>query len=394
MNLSKDQELAIKEILSGKNIFLTGKAGTGKSTVVRHAIKLLRKNKKKNIAVLGTTGIASMNIGGQTMHSFFSLPIVDFCTFEKCFYIKKEKRRMLNSTDVIIIDEASMLRADLLDGIEYTLLKNRCNSLSTKQIIFVGDLKQLPPVVKSYELPLFENEYKGFEFFHAKIIDNIGLKEIELSTIHRQSNEEFIDNLNILRDGGKSDYFKRFVSSETKGTILTPHTSTAISYNKIKLAELKTEQFEYFCEIENEDGYQIDIDDFRIDRKLILKSGSRIMYLVNDGFLVNGSTGTLLIENNGTSLWFICDDGHKHKINTYVFEKKIYYLDNGDLKLRVVGVVKQYPIKLAYAITIHKSQGLTFDEVTIDLSKKAFVKGQIYTAISRVRTPEGLNIII
>lgn len=388
MNFSNDQQKAVDSIIEGKNIFLTGKAGTGKSFVIKECIKILQRA-KKNVAILGTTGIAANNIGGQTLHSFFKVPINGVATFEKCFYTKIETREIWDMTKVIIIDEVSMLRPDTLDSINWTLVKNKCRSLRSKQIIFIGDLKQLPPVVIDNEIMELEQKYGGLSFLDSEICEKLHLEAIELTTIHRQSDPEFIENLNILRDGGKSEYFKQFVTDQTNGIILCPHKATAGVYNTSELNKIDSETFTSEAVIQ---GNNIKVEDFNIEKTLHLKDGCRVMFLLNLGRLVNGSIGTLEIKDN--KLYFNDSEG-RVLICKEEFEKKEYYLkDNGKLDLRKVGSIMQYPLKLAYALTIHKSQGLTFENVTIDLRKKCFEKGQLYTAISRVKSPKGLNLIL
>lgn len=388
--LSQDQLKAYKTMVSGKNIFLTGKAGTGKTYVLKKSIDKFRKN-KRNIAILGTTGIAAMNAGGQTLHSFFKLPIADVISYDMCNYVKKETRRIWNKTDIIIIDEVSMLRPDLLDSINWTLLKNDCDSLLKKQIIFVGDLKQLPPVLKSEYCKEFYSKYKSEYFNSAEIYKKLKITHIDLNTVHRQSDEEFISNLNIIRNGGKSEYFKRFIGSEPKGIILCPHVSTSKFHNNNMLKSIDSEEIVSKAEIEVSEGYKLNVDDFNIETTLRYKNKAKVMYLVNNDLYVNGTIGEILIE--GKKKYFVAN-GIKTQLKRHTFEKKIYILEDDELRQEVVATVKQYPVKLAYAVTIHKSQGLTFDECTVDLSKRCFAKGQLYTALSRVKSPEGLRILV
>jgi ATP-dependent exoDNAse (exonuclease V) alpha subunit len=394
LNLSEDQQYALDTILSGKSVFLSGKAGTGKSFIINQIIKKL-----DNVVLLGTTGIAALNIGGQTMHSFFSLPIADVASKDKCFFVKQEKRNLWNRVKTIIIDEVSMLRADLLDCIEWTLQKNKCGSLTNKQIIFVGDLAQLPPVVKDSNLFYTTTDYKGPEFMHAKIASKLLYECIELTTIHRQKDREFIDALNILRNGNKTPYFKQFVTAQSKGIVLTPHVSTAISHNKLKLAELEEKLYTFENEIWTAEWYTKKImpNEFNLPDITQLKSGARVMFMINIGKLVNGSMGTIRIEEteNEPILYFDADSGKTIKLEKHEFIKGIYGINNkGRVELNPAAIIKQYPIKLAWAVTIHKSQGLTFDEITVDLTKDCFEKGQLYTAFSRVKTPQGLNILM
>lgn len=390
MTLSPDQQFAYEQALEGKNIFLTGKAGTGKSHVVKEIIKKLSE-RKKNIAVLGTTGIAAINVGGQTVHSFFSIPIFGIIEFDDCFYVKKDKRRLWMSVDTIVIDEVSMLRPDQLDAINYTLLKNDCGSIKDKQLIFVGDMKQLQPVLETNAKARLYELYKGEFFTDAHIYESLSVIEINLETIHRQNDESFIENLNIVRDGGKSDYFKQFVSNETNGIILAPHKITVEKYNYEGLNSIEGDTITFKATYS---GEKVNPEDFNLEDVVNVKNGAKVMFLKNDRNrnLANGTIGTFVVEDD---LYFFERDGIKYKIELCTFEKKEYFVNSQyKLELRNVGEITQMPIKLAYALTIHKSQGLTFENVTIDLTKKCFASGQLYVALSRVTSPNGLRIII
>lgn len=399
-----DQIAAMELFYSGKSVFLSGKAGVGKSTLIRHAInanKFLRRP-----VLLGTTGIAAINIGGQTLHSFFSIPpSQEPLTFERCNYVKTEKRMMWDRTSIIIIDEVSMLRPDVLDAIHWTLQKNHCQGLHRKQVIFVGDEKQLPPVIKQAEEEAFFNEYASTSFTEAKIYPRLNVSTVNLTHIHRQDNADFIEQLNVVREASRTvqgfpEYFDKFVTDEPKGVIITPHVETARHYNARMLSSLNTPLFKFKAEVTGE----ISTKDFNMEETLLLKDGAIVMHTVNDPEtgLVNGSVGTIRIRTKEGSMVtpeLVFEDdrtGGSYPMFFHVFEKKEYYYDEytSTLKQRTVGSATQYPLKLAYAMTIHKSQGLTFEECTIDLSRSCFADGQLYTALSRVRGPEGLNIIL
>lgn len=387
--LSLKQSEFLKAVRSGKNVFLTGKAGTGKSFVVKQAIDEFKKA-GKNIVALAPTGIAANNIGGQTLHSFFSLDPFGVLNYETCRFMKGEKRRMISKIDVIFIDEVSMLRPDIVDAINWTLLKNGCRSLKDLQIVFIGDLKQLPsPIDDNMRSVLYLN-YKGEEFYHAKIYGKLNVETIELDEVLRQTNEEFISNLNIIREGGKSEYFRQFLGDKPKGIILAPHNETVAKYNNSGLTSIEGEEFVFDAEISGNVKYS----DFNLEPKIRVKDGCSIMYLINsrNNDLVNGTIG-IFREKDGN--FFIEVNSIKFPLETIEFTKKEYVLneDKDKLELRTIGTISQLPIKLAYALTIHKSQGLTFDEVTVDLSIPCFCKGQLYTALSRVKSPEGLVII-
>lgn len=404
MNLSTKQQLFIERALNGENIFLHGKAGTGKSTVVRELISRL-KNKK--FVALAPTGIAANNINGQTIHSFFALSPFGVLTFGDCNFVKSEKRRLWNSLDIIFMDEVSMLRPDTLDAINWTLIKNGCKSLKEFQIIFVGDLKQLPATLDDNTKSVLFQTYNGEEFYNAKIYRSILPVEIELDEIQRQSDAEFITALNIVREGGKSDYFKQFLSADYHGIVLAPHNATVNKYNIEGLKQLPGQEIIFRAEVSG----KAKCEDFNMESIISVKNGAKIMYLVNskeDSHLINGTLGTFVHRKPSDKigrknkqpvdidLYFINVNGIEYPLNYVTHSKKQYVLNESkdELELQEMGTITQIPIRLAYALTIHKSMGLTFDEITIDLSIPCFASGQLYTALSRVKTPGGLKIIV
>lgn len=386
MQNTRDQQSFIESAISGKNIFLTGKAGTGKSFIVKQLIETL---KEKKVVAIAPTGIAANNIGGQTIHSMFSINPFGVTEYDSCNFLKTEKRRMVKAIDTIIIDEVSMLRPDILDGINWTMVKNGCGSLKEKQVIFVGDMKQLPPILDDNTRSVLLQTYDGYNFQDSKIYKKLDVINIELTEILRQSNEEFILNLNIIRDGKKSEYWRNFVGDDLKGVILAPHNSTVDKYNKEGLAALKTELMNFEAEIEG----NVKADEFKLPSKIEVKNGAKIMYLVNsnNGELVNGTLGTF-VSHKGCH--FIRVGDVDYSLDKVTLSKKEYILNKkfARLELQETGSITQYPFKLAYALSIHKSQGLTFDEVTLDLSRPCFQTGQMYVALSRVKSPEGLRI--
>lgn len=391
MNFSRKQKLFLNEALEGKNIYLSGKAGTGKSFIIKELISSLKKKNKKVVAI-APTGIAANNIGGQTIHSMFNLNPYGVISYKECNFLKSEKRRLLAAIDTIIIDEVSMLRPDVLDGINWTLLKNGLNGLDSKQIIFVGDFKQLPPVINDNTRSVLMRYYDGDRMFDSKIYPKMNVHVIELDEVLRQSDTEFIHALNTIRDGGKDEYFRRFVGTEPNdGVVLAPYNTTVAEYNIKGLEALKTETFVFDAIIEG----NIKADDFNFESKITVKNGCKIMYLSNskDAPLVNGTIG---IFSSYQGNHYIHVNGVDWKLETVKIHKKEYVLneDSNDLELQEIGSIEQYPIRLAYALSIHKSQGMTFDSVTIDLRKPCFVKEQLYVALSRVKTPEGLRILV
>jgi ATP-dependent exoDNAse (exonuclease V) alpha subunit len=389
MQLSKKQDLFLTSILAGKNVFLTGKAGTGKSFVVKKAMSDLKKV-GKNVVALAPIGIAANNIGGQTVHSMFSLDPFGVLSFETCRYFKSEKRRIMDKIDVIVIDEVSMLRPDHLDAINWTLVKNSCRSLKSIQIVFVGDLKQTESPIDDNMRSMLLATYRGVEFFNAKIYQKIDVETIELDEVLRQNDEDFISALNIVRDGGKSEYFRQFVGTQPKGVILAPHNATVAEYNIRGLKGIESEEIVFEASVTG----NVKANDFNLESKIIVKDGASIMYLVNskNNNLFNGTIGIFRVVDDK---YFIDVKGVKYALEPVELTKKEYVLNEEEdkLELQDIGSITQYPIRLAYALSIHKSIGLTFDEVTIDLRLPCFTKGQMYVALSRVKTPAGLVII-
>lgn len=387
---SEDQQLFLDRLDEGKNIFLTGKAGTGKTFVVKQAMKLLQKQNKRYIA-LAPTGISAHNIGGQTLHSMFALSVHGLLDYEKCSFLRANKRKIFKKVDVIFIDEVSMLRPDILDALNWTLLKNGLNGLSSKQIVFIGDLKQLPAPIDDNMMTMLLKKYQNYTFENAKIFNKLDVETIDLEKIHRQQDPEFIHNLNIVRDGGKSEYFKKFVKESQEGIVLAPHNATVANYNQKGLNAIEGKKHTFKAVISG----KVKAYDFNLEETLVLKDGCKIMYLINSkgNPLYNGSIGIYRRHENKD---FIEIKGEKWLLEPVELHKKEYVFNEStdEMELKSIGSIAQLPVKLAYALTIHKSQGLTFEKVTVDLTKRCFAKGQLYTALSRVTSPEGLTIKI
>lgn len=387
--LSEKQKLFLDESANGKNIFLTGGAGTGKSFVVKQLIKLMNK---RNFVALAPTGIAANNISGQTIHSMFGLNPFGIMDYESCRFLSSNKKKLLGKIETIFIDEVSMLRPDVLDAMNWTLIKNGLKGLDKIQIIFVGDLKQLPVVLNDNSRAILYRDYDGETFKDSNIYSKLNITEISLDEVLRQSDMEFIDNLNKVRNGEKRvSYFKKFITKEPRGVVLAPYNNIVEKYNKEGLEKIESEEFNFEAAITG----NVKSEDFNLEAIVKVKQGCKIMYLVNskDNPLRNGTIG-MFITIDG--LHYINVDGTDYKLKKMEFVKKEYVLDESSntLQLQEIGSIVQYPIRLAYALSIHKSQGLTFKEVTVDLTRPCFAPGQLYVALSRVTGPEGLSIIM
>jgi len=389
--LTQKQQDFFDDAMRGENLFLTGKAGTGKSYIVTHVIEALKKAGRHVIAV-APTGIAATNIDGQTIHSMFRLNPFGVLTFETCNFVNTGSRQVLKRANTIVIDEISMLRPDVLDGMHWTLKKNGLDGLDKRQIIFVGDMKQLPVILDDNMRSVLYQTYDGDEFTNAIVWPQLKVQAVELTEVMRQTNEEFIHHLNAIREGSKSEYFRQFVNKEARGIVLAPHNATVKTYNEIGLKAQEGKLFTFEATIKGE----MKASDSNFEQEINVKTGCKIMYLVNSqehNNLRNGTLGTFVHKKGCHYIRVGMVDYVLGKMEVtkkqYVYDKKA-----DRLKLEELGSITQYPIKLAYALSIHKAQGLTFDEVTLDLTRPCFQKGQMYVALSRVRGPEGLRIIV
>lgn len=387
--LTSKQAEFLQAVANGDNIFLTGKAGTGKSYIVRRAIEIITELGGKVVAV-APTGIAANNIDGQTIHSMFRLNPFGVQSFEKTNFLNAGSKQLLRKVDTIVIDEVSMLRPDILDGMHWTMKKNGMSGLDKKQMIFVGDLKQLPPILDDNERSVLYETYDGDAFTFAMIFAKLNVRVIELDEVLRQSNQEFIEALNMVREGLKSPYFKQFVATESKGIVIAPHKATVAMYNDHGLNQQAGDLFTFDAIITGTARPQ----DFNLEQEVKVKNGCKVMYLVNskENPLRNGTLGTF-VSHNGCHFIRVNDTNFALEQVTITKKQYVYNKGKDKLELEELGSITQYPIKLAYALSIHKAQGLTFDEVTVDLRRACFQRGQMYVALSRVRTPEGLRII-
>lgn len=387
---------------SQDHYFITGKAGTGKSTL----LQLFRKSSRKKIAVLAPTGVAALNVKGQTIHSFFAFPpkLMDSRSIKK-----RKNRTLFKNLETIIIDEISMVRADILDHIDAFLRLNREieEPFGGVQMLFFGDLFQLPPVVATqFEKHFFRTIYESPYFFNAKIFDQpvVQLKSIEMNKVFRQEERGFISLLDNIRQGNCDYDDLEYLNTRTdahfqqiEGYItLCSLNSIANQINKTELSKIDKEQFSYQARIE---GF-FDPRLYPTDLSLNLKVGAQVMLLKNDQGkrFVNGSIArieTLTVDNVGISL---LDDSGKRlfieleKANWEILKYNVSPDNPTEINTEVVGIFNQFPIKLAWAVTIHKSQGKTFEKVIINLGSGAFEHGQTYVALSRCKTFEGIVI--
>jgi len=399
---------------TNESLFITGKAGTGKSTFIHY----LTRNTKKKKLLLSFTGIAAVNIGGQTIHSFFGFPLKPMLPEDKEIPLFKEHwgwYSIIREVDLIIIDEVSMLRSDILQAIDHSLRINGgdiTKPFGGKQIIFVGDPYQLPPIVESDSLhaELFSTTYKSEYFFDSPAFNDLNPEKIEFSKIHRQKDEDFINLLNKVRDYSISqdeihDFNTRCLDKSTNYSNneseirLATNRYIARQENQRRLELLHDKPFVFKSDV----GGDFPEDRYPAPKQLILKRDAQIMFVRNDiqekeRRWVNGTICKIHFLAEDLIEVEIKKDGGKtfvHKIEKEEWENLKYRWDKKEGKIvsEIVGTFRQFPIKLAWAITIHKSQGLTFNKVKVDLGTGAFAPGQLYTSLSRCRSFEGLSLV-
>lgn len=381
---------------SRDHIFVTGKAGTGKSTLLQY----MRENTRKQVAVLAPTGVGAINVNGQTIHSFFHFPP----SFIQKENIRRHKnKKLIKNLDALIIDEVSMVRADLMDGIDQSLRINR-NTMNVPfggvQMVLFGDLFQLPPIVDPAFARIFDTLYKTPYFFSSRVMETVPLKYVELTEIFRQKEEAFISLLNKIRHGEvDEDDFTRLngrvdprisLDSCTGCIILTTTNAAAGRINRKRLSHISSKEYVYEARIVDE----FDERSYPVEARLKLKKGTQIMLVRNDEHKrwVNGTLAT--VEDLSFKKILIDVQGNRHEVPKVQWPKTKYSYNEKEKKIeeKVTGMFEQYPIKLAWAITIHKSQGQTFDNVIIDLGSGAFAHGQVYVALSRCTSFEGITL--
>lgn len=403
-----------------KSIFLTGKAGTGKTTLLREIIQTTHKN----TVVVAPTGIAALNAGGVTIHSMFQLPFGGFIpdnnatnfsenlkfetpnTLRRHFKMSGQKKAVIQNMELLIIDEVSMLRADLLDAIDFMMqsVRKKRQPFGGVQVLFIGDLMQLPPIIRDDEWRTLKNYYRGKFFFHSHVVQQNPPLYIELSKIFRQTDDTFISVLNNLRNNEitQSDiqilnqYVQpNFDLKANKGYItLTTHNAKADDINAKSLEDLEGKTIGYKPEIVGDFPEKI----YPVDEILQLKKGAQVMFVKNDPSFeknyFNGKMGIIKSISEQEILVHFPEENKTIEVEKYEWQN-IRYSVNADTKEideEVLGTFVHYPLKLAWAITVHKSQGLTFDKAALDVSQ-VFLPGQAYVALSRLRSLNGLILL-
>ncbi len=411
---SKQEEKAIDIILNtSQHVFVTGKAGTGKSTLLEY----IRLVADRRIIILAPTGISAVNVNGETIHSFFTLKPGFEKDEAKHMPLSKKKQEKFRSVKTIAIDEISMVRADLLDAIDIVLRRSRKSNkpFGGVQMVFFGDLYQLPPVVTPSDRDKFFSEYKSPYFFDAEVFRGQGnifakgfeIVRIELDKIYRQSDRKFINLLNAIRDNSIDNnqiqeinkYFQPdFIPPDYEKYIYLMTTNdSANKVNEKKLQELEGKEKIFTAEKTGAVAKNL----YPNSESLVFRVGAQVMFVCNDSERrwVNGTIGRIIGISESidmgsdlvvTTLKVEKNDGKVVEVKKHLWEISKYVFKGGEFVRENLGTFRQMPIKLAWAITIHKSQGKTFDKVIIDLSTGSFAHGQTYVALSRCSSLSGL----
>ncbi len=386
---------------TSSNIFITGRAGTGKSTLLEY----FRSVTKKNVAVLAPTGVAALNVGGQTIHSFFRFkPGITPDSVRRAF---RHDAEMYRSLDAIVIDEISMVRADLMDCVDRFMRLNGKDMelpFGGVQMILIGDLYQLPPVVEDGEREMFRAHYKSPYFFDSHSFGSLNVQFRELKKHYRQREQDFITLLNAIRNNSITDEQIGRINSRVQASFepkanehyitLTPTNRLAEQINSERLLKVASSSYNYRAMVDGEFDKKV----HPADEHLILKQGAQVMMLNNDAARrwVNGSMGEIIEMQRGRDgSWTILVrllDGTQVMVEPHTWDLSRFSYDSASKRLvsRKVGSFTQFPMMLAWAVTIHKSQGKTFDNVIIDLGSGTFAHGQLYVALSRCTTMEGV----
>ena len=392
---------------TGKSVYLTGKAGTGKTTF----LKYITQSISKRYVILAPTGVAAINAGGTTIHSFFQLPlcpylpdvkelVTEYQMPEKYRRPRKERVKLIRTLELLIIDEISMVRADILDAVDMTLRSIRRNEkpFGGVQLLMIGDAQQLSPVVKEEERRYMEQIYPSPYFFHSKALKELDYTTIELQKIHRQKDETFLEILNSIRENRITENILQRLNSRVNAfssdddTIrLTTHNRQAENINTAKLESLPGKPSIFNASIEGDFPEK----NYPTDKELALKEGAQIMFIRNDaeGRFYNGKIGIVKSISKEQGIIVGVKGENPIHVEPVVWENIEYALDKetGEITPNVIGTFRQLPVRIAWAVTIHKSQGLTFDKVIIDAGA-AFAFGQVYVALSRCRTLEGISL--
>jgi ATP-dependent exoDNAse (exonuclease V) alpha subunit len=400
--LKPGQQKAYEEIINPDNklLYITGKAGTGKSVLLKYFMKSIDAD-KINAAVVAPTGLAAVHVGGQTIHSFFKIPAEDIVEI-KDISISPETKEMVQKLDILLIDEVSMVRVDIMHIIDFVLREMREKFLpfGGLKIVMFGDLYQLPPVVKKQKdgalAKYFDDTYGGEYFFFASVFRKTALKVCELTEVVRQTDLLLINTLNKIRVGDVSQELLDktinqrvvFKKPDKPYLTLTGRNDVASNINNEKLAELAGGEYLFEAVIDGKFGEK----SFPTEKELKIKVGAQVMTVKNEktGKYVNGSFGIVSgVSSDGILLRF--SDGVEHLISRYTWKniKYVYDAETKELKKETIGTFTQYPVRLAWAVTVHKAQGQTYGTVKIDVAR-AFADGQMYVALSRCKSLDGI----